>query len=99
MLQYAGGLADESVECRTPQGASHQVDLTPSTQVLGSCVYFWFWKECRHKCATGRILMGGKGNCPFLSALLGTDEMSAGARSGYGARLGFWDSGMAFGEE
>ena len=46
-----------------------------------------------------RILMGGKGDCPFLSALFGTVEMSAGARSGYGARLGFWVSGMAYGEE
>ena len=43
--------------------------------------------------------MGGKGNWPFLSALFGRVEMSAGARSGYGARLGFWDSGMAFEEE
>ena len=70
--------------------------LYPGTEEL---YYSWLWIECRHERATGRILMGGKGNCPFLGALFGRVEMSAGARSGYGARLGFWDSGMAFEEE
>lgn len=34
--------------------------------------------------------MGGKGNCPFLGAPFGTCEMTLEAKSGYGARLGFW---------
>ena len=73
--------------------------LDPLHSGIRELFYSWLSTECRHECGTGRILKGGKGNCPFLSALLGTVEMSAGARSGYGARLGFWESGMAFGEE